>query len=171
MSRFAVLLLLLTNLYSEGIKRGGDEFIFPKWKNMNLLNKYLLESQDHDAYVDIYVNDIAKEPYILEKNNFPVGSIIVKPLYPKKKRENIARLVIMMKMKSGYDSRNNNWWYGVYDKSGMYASYKGKIKSCITCHAEAKDTDYMFSESVMYDIALQPVFKDSNTLHKPIKND
>ena len=32
------------------------------------------------------------------------------------------------------------------------ASFQGKIKSCIKCHTQAKETDYMFSESVMYNI-------------------
>lgn len=171
MIKVLIFLLLLTNLSSSEIQNQKvDKFTFPFWKNMNLLNKYTIESEDHRAYADIYVNDLAKEPYIRESENFPVDSIIVKPLYPKNKRENITRLVIMMKMKDGYDSKNNNWWYGVYDKSGITAYHQGKIASCITCHEVAKDTDYLFSESVMYKITSQPILKKSNILHNSIKN-
>jgi hypothetical protein len=44
------------------------------------------------------------------------------------------------------------WWYGVYDETGMEGSHQGKIKSCIKCHTQAKETDYMFSESVIESI-------------------
>ena len=60
---------------------------------------------------------------------FPIGSIIVKPIYHKKKRGDIVRVTVMMKMEKGYDNNNNNWWYGVYDESGTNASHQGKISS------------------------------------------
>ncbi len=151
-----ILLILLTHLYAS-------EFIFPYWKSMNKLNKELLESDDHKAYIDIYVNDLAKEPYIRETERFPVGAIIIKPLYPKDKRENIARIVIMMKMQKGYDSKNGDWWYGSYNENGIDAYAEGKINSCIMCHEVAQDTDYLFSESVMYDIKSQIILKDGTS--------
>ncbi len=172
MIRFVCFLLFLTNIYSSELIEGGNtKYIFPNWRNMILLNQFTFESEDHDAFVDIYVNNLAKEPYILENENFPVGSIIVKPLYPKRKREHIARLMIMMKMKNGYDTKNNDWWYGVYDKSGMNPSHEGRIISCIRCHEEARDTDYLFSESVMYKIKSQLILEDKNSIHKPFKKD
>ena len=92
---------------------------------------------------------MAKKAYIDTTNLFPVGSIIVKPLYPDPKRSYTAKLTIMLKMEKGYDNKNGDWWYGVYDESGMNASFQGKIKSCIKCHAKAKKTDYLFSKEVL----------------------
>lgn len=172
MIKFLIQLLLITSLCSEEMNdAAADKFTFPFWRDMNLLNKSTFKSEDHRAYVDLYVNDLAKNPYILESEKFPIGSIIVKPLYPKQKRENIARLMVMMKMKKGYDKKNSDWWYGVYDESGMNAYDQGRINSCITCHEVAEDTDYLFSESVMYKITSQPIFKDTNSIHKPVQKD
>lgn len=129
-----------------------SEFIFPRWKNLHKLNTKPLESDAHRAWLDIYVNNLAKEPYITQSDRFPIGSIVLKPLHTDPQRSETARLVIMMKMQKGYDSQNGDWWYGVYDETGMEGWYQGKIKSCIKCHAHAKETDYMFSETVMESI-------------------
>lgn len=156
MIKFAIHLLLIVSLCSSEInKKEEGEFTFAFWQDMNLLNKYPFESEDHRSYVDIHVNNLAKEQYIRESDKFPVGSIIVKPLYPEQKRKNIARIMVMMKMEDGYDGNNGNWWYGIYDESGMKASHQGRIASCIACHEVAEDTDYLFSESVMYKITSQ----------------
>lgn len=126
-----------------------SEFIFPRWKKLHRLNTKPLESDAHRAWLDIYVNTLAKEPYINKAAQFPIGSIVLKPLHSDPQRSETARLVIMMKMDKGYDPQNGDWWYGVYDETGMEGWYQGKIKSCIKCHTHAKETDYMFSETVM----------------------
>jgi hypothetical protein len=131
------------------------EFIFPYWKQMHKLNTDPLESASHRAWIDLYVNDLAKQPYEVNASSFPEGSIVLKPLFPDKERSSIARLVIMMKMQKGYDSDNGDWWYGVYDETGKEGWHTGKIKSCIKCHTHAKSTDYMFSDIVMDEIKLQ----------------
>ncbi|QOY55669.1 cytochrome P460 family protein [Candidatus Sulfurimonas marisnigri] len=155
-SKLLLISLLFTLLYSKHEDgASAEKFVFPKWKSMNLLNKELLNSIDHNSFVDIYVNDIAKSAYINKNNKLPEGSIILKPLYPERKRENLARLVIMMKMKDGYDSENENWWYGVYDKTGTNGWFEGKIDSCINCHEHMWSTDYLFSESVINKINTQ----------------
>ncbi|PHS57167.1 MAG: hypothetical protein COB17_07095 [Sulfurimonas sp.] len=133
-------------------------FIFPNWKSLHRLNKSIIESINHIAYIDIYANDLAKVAYLKKSTLYPVDSIIVKPLYPKKKRKNISRLVIMIKMHNGYDVKNNNWWYGVYDKTGNKVFHEGRIKSCIKCHEIAKETDYLFSETIIDKISLDSDF-------------
>jgi len=129
-----------------------NQFIFPHWKNLHKLNTEALVSDSHSAWFDIYINALAKKAYIEQWSLLPVGSIVVKPLYPDQERSETAKLTIMLKMEKGYDSENGDWWYGVYDETGMEGWYQGKIKSCIKCHAQAKETDYMFSESVMESI-------------------
>ena len=140
--------------YNEGVIKGDskNQFTFPRWKSLHKLNTIALKSDSHRAWVDIYVNALAKESYVEKLNLFPVGSIVVKPIYPDSKRSETSKLTIMVKMEKGYDTDNADWWYGVYDESGMEGWYQGKIKSCIKCHALGKETDYMFSESVMESI-------------------
>ena len=129
-------------------------FSFPWWKELHLLNKNSFKSFDHRAYVDIYVNDLAKDSYVNKKTKFKVGSLVIKVLYPQQQKENISRLVIMMKMDKDYDDDFNDWWYGVYDKTGTQMWHEGKILSCINCHIRAKKSDYLFSHSVMEIIEL-----------------
>ena len=61
-------------------------------------------------------------------------------------------------MHNGYDVKNNNWWYGVYDKTGNKVFHEGRIKSCIKCHEIAKETDYLFSETIIDKISLDSDF-------------
>ena len=138
----------------EGVIKDNfkNQFTFPRWKNLHKLTTEALESDSHRAWFDIYINELAKKAYIQKWSLFPVGSIVVKPLYPDPERSETSKLTIMIKMEKGYDTDNGDWWYGVYDETGMEGWYQGKIKSCIKCHAYGKETDYMFSESVMESI-------------------
>ena len=139
---------------AEGIVKhdNKNQFTFPRWKSLHKLNTEALESNAHRAWFDIYVNTLAKKAYVEKLSLFPVGSIVLKPLYPDPPRSKIAKLTIMIKMEKGYDAENGDWWYGVYDETGMEGWYQGKIQSCIKCHSKAKKTDYMFSESTMESI-------------------
>lgn len=153
MTKIFLLLSAFLCLLAQEHSKEPQQYSFSNWKNLTLLNKTPFKSDEHRAYVDIYVNSLAKDAYINKKSKFKVGSLIVKPLYPEKKRENIARLVIMMKMKKGYDEDFNDWWYGVYDETGSEMWHQGKIVSCIACHIGAEDTDYLFTQSVMKKIS------------------
>ena len=128
------------------------DYIFPNWKNTYKINQEPIESEGHIAFVDIYVNAIAKEAYLEEKEIFPVDSLIFKPLFSDPQGKDFARLVIMLKMPKGYDDKHGDWWYGVYDESGTVKHHQGRIHSCIVCHEEGRSTDYTFSESVNIEI-------------------
>ncbi len=151
-----LLVLILSTMFmldlSASKTDNKNEFTFPRWKSLHKLNTDALVSGAHRAWFDIYVNTLAKKAYLEKLSLFPVGSIVLKPLYPDSQRSKTARLTIMIKMEKGYDTENSDWWYGVYDETGMEVSYQGKIKSCIKCHTLAKETDYMFSESMMENI-------------------
>ena len=138
-----------------------EEKSFEDWREKIKLNLDAFESDAHNAYVDIYVNELAKEAYEKRLDLYPVGSEVFKPLYNDEERTRLARLVIMIKMQKGYDSKNGDWWYGVYDQTGRDAWHQGRIKHCIDCHALAKETDYMFSESVMDEIEVQKGLKQA----------
>lgn len=119
------------------------------WKSWYKLNPEILESEAHAAMVDIFVNEKAKKPYETEASVYPVGAIVVKPLYADAKRGECVRIVVMVKMPAGYDSENGDWWYGVGDETGSEMYYQGKLRTCIACHKAVEETDYMFSKSVM----------------------
>ena len=138
----------------KGVIKHDDKnkFTFPHWKSLHKLNIEVLKSHAHRAWFDMYANTLAKKAYVEKLSLFPVGSIVLKTLYPDPKRSETAKLTIMIKMEKGYDTENADWWYGVYDETGMEGYNQGKIKSCIKCHRKVKETDYMFSESIMESI-------------------
>jgi len=125
------------------------------WDKRIKINPETFESDAHNAYVDIYVNSLAKEAYEKRLAVYPVGAEVIKPLYKNKYKEGLARVVFMIKMQKGYDAKNGDWWYGVTDPTGKELWYEGRVQHCIDCHVHAKETDYMFSESVMEEIEIQ----------------
>ena len=48
----------------------------------------------------------------------------------------------MIKRVPGFDTENGDWEYFYFDDPGKIE--KGKIQSCIECHQEARDTDFVF---------------------------
>ena len=122
---------------------------FANWNKFYSVTQGIIESDAHNAYVEIFTNEKAKKAYIEVLTKFKEGAKVFKPLYRDINGTQFARLVIMVKMQEGYDRDNGDWWYGVYDESGTKMAYEGRIPECIKCHSIAKETDYMFSRSVM----------------------
>lgn len=155
MKRWSVIVILTAVVLSTTmycvlpVSKGEYIMVFPKWKKYYNLTPEIIDSDAHNAYIEIYLNDIAKDAYINVEPVFKEGAKVFKPLYADPQGKEFARLVIMVKMQEGYDSENGDWWYGVYDESGTKMWYEGRIPECIACHAMAKETDYMFSRSVM----------------------
>jgi hypothetical protein len=147
-SLFITFIIAITMFYFSAAKE-EDVMVFPEWRQYYKLTPEIIKSDAHNAYVEIYLNDKAKDAYIKVEPRFKEGSKIFKPLYADPQGKHMARLVIMVKMQEGYDSDNGDWWYGVYDESGTKMWYEGRIPECIDCHAMAKETDYLFSRSVM----------------------
>jgi hypothetical protein len=147
----AILITIIIAITMYCLPQSQEErvMVFPKWKKTYDLTKGIMESDAHNAYVEILLNKKAVDAYVEIKPVFPVGSEVFKPLYSDAEGKEFARLVIMVKMEEGYDSANGDWWYGVYDESGTEMAYEGRIPECISCHAMAKETDYLFARSVM----------------------
>ena len=158
---FLLTLLLFNACSPESQKKYDSEYkasediSFEDWKKQTRLNEEPLDSASHNAFIDIYANDLGAKAYIQKAKVFPVGAELFKPLYTDTKRKKLVRLVVMVKKEQGYDSENGDWWYGIYDKTGKEAWYQGRINSCIQCHRIAKESDYLFTESVMDNIEMQ----------------
>lgn len=107
----------------------------------------------HESWVDIYVNDIAKKTYLSASGEvFPVCSKIVKTHLEGPESQSITAVTIMVKMQPGYDPAHNDWWWGMYDKTGQNAEMSGIVQVCIACHQPAEDQDYVFSQAVLSEI-------------------
>ncbi len=162
--RFLFLILfLLVSLFAQ------DNY--ENWNKHYKLTPIPLNSDAHNAFIEIFTNKKATLAYINKVKNYPVGAIVYKPLYKDKHKKVLVRVVIMEKMYKGYDSENGDWFYGVSNPKGDNVYEKGKIGHCISCHKLVKETDYMFSESVIKKIndttfALERVIPDLELYEK-----
>ena len=100
------------------------------------------------TYVDIYMNRLAANAFKNKQVPYPVGSIFVKDKSalgywsndPNDKMED--GVGGMLKREAGYDPGNGDWEYFYYTDPTKIE--RGKIKSCVECHAGAKATDHVF---------------------------
>lgn len=106
--------------------------------------------QGHETWVDIYVNDLAEEIYLSASGeSFPACAKIVKTHLDNADTKDISAVTVMVKMPTGYDPEHNDWWWGMYDKTGQVAEMSGKVQVCIACHQPVADADFVFSKAVM----------------------
>ena len=160
MSRLIVILggaLILYAINAEGTEFDSSnhncsstEMTFEDWRHWTSVTPVPVRSKGHsNNWVGIYVNKLAEVTYLSASSPYQVCAKIVKPIYTDASGKNVRKLTIMVKMPPGYDSENSDWWYGVYDASGMDMWDEGKLLDCIICHKQATETDYLFSKEVM----------------------
>ena len=144
--------ILLINLFFGSTIKAKEPFTFPNWKTLETLNPLPYRSDNHNAWVDIYVNQKASKAYKQQSSKFPVGSVVIKSLFDDYNQTRFKKIAIMVKMPQNYDTNNSDWWYGLYDELGTKSERTGKMFDCIDCHEVVRETDFMFSEDVMDDI-------------------
>lgn len=153
----AIFIVIVSGYDGVGAQRfanpdcGPDvDMTFEDWRSWNRVNPTALLSKGHgDIYVDIYVDDLAKDKYLTASSPYPECSRIVKAQYTDETATKVDELTIMVKMPEGYDPEHNDWWYARYDPTGTEAIISGKmVTECRTCHEQASKTDYLFSKEV-----------------------
>jgi len=118
----------------------------------------------YQSFIHVYVNGLADETIARGGGAFPPGAVIVKeklaafdssgaepsvsgvggmikraPAFDPK----VSGVGGMIKRAPGFDPANGDWEYFYCEKDGELSS--GRLQSCAACHAEAKQTDYVFS--------------------------
>ena len=123
---------------------------FENWKEWKQVTSKPVLSKGHsNNWVGIYVDKLAETTYLSASSPYPVCSTVVKPIYTDARGATVLKLTIMVKMPAGYDPENADWWYGVYDATGMKAMQHGRLQDCIPCHKLAASTDYLYSKEVI----------------------
>lgn len=79
---------------------------------------------------------------ILAGATFPEGSLIVKELYDNS--TTLGRYAILYKKTASIDADANGWVWGYVDANGTVAEAASKKgASCINCHSQSDNIDYM----------------------------
>jgi hypothetical protein len=113
-----------------------------------------LEDQNphRDKFVVVYVNDIGRVAMLEKKYPvFPQGSVIVKEKLITKDSTSPELLTVMRKREPGYDPKNGDWEYMVFDGAAQTVQASGKLEKCQACHEEEKGSDYVSRRYIPYD--------------------
>jgi hypothetical protein len=97
-----------------------------------------------DTLINLYVNALAKRAIEHDQGRFPTGTVIVKEKL--KHGNSLNGMGGMVKRAPGFDPANGDWEYFYAGQSGGFAS--GRLSNCISCHAQAKSKDYVFSRPI-----------------------
>ncbi len=97
-----------------------------------------------DAFINLYVNALAKRAIEQDEGPFPTGALIVKEKL--KRGDSLNGVGGMVKRAPGFDPANGDWEYFYAGQSGGFAS--GRLSNCVSCHAQAKSKDYVFSRPI-----------------------
>jgi len=73
-------------------------------------------------------------------HRFPAGSLYIKENFDQHK---VLKTVTAMLKVPGYDSADRDWLMAAYKPDGHVIAY-GRVQSCISCHAMARQTDFTF---------------------------
>ena len=93
------------------------------------------------------MNELASKAFQQEVR-YPVGSVIVKEkkmqgFYTEAGLQGTGSGVGgMIKREKGYDEANGDWEYFYFENPNAIQS--GKIKSCVQCHKNAAESDFVF---------------------------
>ena len=95
--------------------------------------------------IRVYANVLAAE-HLRESctGPLPVGSVIIKEKWLDEKDARPDGYAAMIKREPGYDPEHRDWEYLYVRLTEKEKLTRGKIQSCIDCHAGAAGTDYLF---------------------------
>ena len=140
------------------------EFAKKTWEAMEDYESWPMASgfyegrSPHGAFLRVYYNMVTIDgtPYhIIVKDNYRGEGATMEDV-KNAPDEHLASVTIMLEREEGYDPDNQNWFWVKYAPDGSIMSNpkgmamagkvaKGSDKGCISCHANAKDNDYLFS--------------------------
>jgi hypothetical protein len=98
----------------------------------------------------VYMNDLAAGTFTNRAQSYPVGSVVVKQkvikgYFDEQFRQLASRSNAvggMIKRPAGYDTAHGDWEYFYYENPAKIK--RGRIATCIKCHAYAQESDYVF---------------------------
>jgi hypothetical protein len=118
----------------------------------------LPEANPHRGhFVHVYVTPGEEKKIRTGQGTYPVGTMIVKEKLPgplkleeetgKKKQANSAAtpelFTIMLKREAGYNKECGDWEFMVVSGDMKQLLARGKLDSCVECHQQYKQTDYV----------------------------
>ena len=114
---------------------------YTRWRMWPGKSAFYEGSRPHGALLTTYVNDVAFAAVENDTGSLPDGAIVVKENYSPQRE--LISVTAMIKRK-GFDPNHGDYYWIAFSPDGEKLE-SGRINSCIRCHAQAKDHDWIFA--------------------------
>jgi hypothetical protein len=99
----------------------------------------------YQAAIVVRVSPVGREDFMAGRL-VPVGTVVVKEKHWNERSDTPSAVAVMIKREPGYDPEHGDWEYGYEERSQTEKRrvVRGKLDSCIDCHSNARERDYLF---------------------------
>jgi hypothetical protein len=96
--------------------------------------------------ITVYVNNIGTEAMMSAKSMlFPTGAVIVKKKIDPRSRDEAGLLyTVMIKQQLDFNPKAGGWEFAVVSGNPPQLQSRGDLASCMECHIQQKQADYVF---------------------------
>ena len=94
-------------------------------------------------YAHVFISQQGAPLMRIQNPLFPRGTIILKEKFEDADGMHTELFTGMIKRESGYNPDCGDWEFFALPADAKTISLRGKLQSCVVCHVEYKDTDYV----------------------------
>jgi hypothetical protein len=107
-------------------------------------------------YVHVFVSPQGAPAMQTESAVFPVGTIILKEKFSDSEGKNTELFTGMLKHEPGDNPACGDWEFFALSANAKQVTARGKLESCMTCHREFPESDFVTKTYISYHPATHP---------------
>jgi Cytochrome P460 len=96
-----------------------------------------------EHWIHVFISPNGVDVMKSGKGVYPEGTIILKEKFKDEAGEKTEFFTGMRKSERGYNPESGDWEYFTLDARGDTVTARGKIESCMDCHAKFRKTDFV----------------------------
>jgi hypothetical protein len=104
---------------------------------------YIPHSPHGQHWIHVFVSSIGTNAMATGRGVYPVGTIILKQKFQDAAGEKTEFYTGMRKRENGYNPEMGDWEFFMLNSSGNTVTARGRIESCMDCHAKYPTTDFV----------------------------
>ena len=97
-------------------------------------------------WIHVFVSPTGIKAMTLGEGAYPEGTIILKQKFLDPQGARTEFYTGMRKREKGYNSEMSDWEFFTLNSTGLEVTSRGKIESCMNCHADYQRTDFVTRE-------------------------
>lgn len=112
--------------------------------------KISLDEPHRNKFVHVYVTPEGAPAMKTNSAVFLRGTIILKEKFSDPEGKQTELFTGMVKREKGYNSECGDWEFFTLSADAAKVTSRGKLKNCMDCHVEYKESDYVTKNYVLY---------------------